>query len=57
VPSALEEELDGVAEEVLDLVAIERSASDQAARLGAPEVLAGYEGLEIELSPALPASQ
>ena len=40
-----------------DLVAIERSASDQAARLGAPEVLAGYEGLEIELSPALPASQ
>lgn len=40
-----------------DIVAIERSASDRAARLGAPEVIAGYEGLEIELSPALPASQ
>jgi ribonuclease BN (tRNA processing enzyme) len=40
-----------------DIVAIEQSASDRAARLGAPEVIAGYEGLEIELSPALPASQ
>jgi phosphoribosyl 1,2-cyclic phosphodiesterase len=39
-----------------DLVAIERAASDYAAQIGAPEVTAGYEGLEIELSAALPGS-
>ena len=40
-----------------DLVAIERSASDYAAHIGAPEVVAGYDGLEIELSPSLPTSE
>ncbi len=37
-----------------DMVAIERSAADLAARIGAPEVTAAYDGLEIELSRALP---
>jgi ribonuclease BN (tRNA processing enzyme) len=40
-----------------DLVAIERSASDYAAHIGVPEVVAGYDGLEIALSPALPKSE
>jgi phosphoribosyl 1,2-cyclic phosphodiesterase len=39
-----------------DLVAIERAASDFAAHIGAPEVIAGFEGLEISLSPASPGS-
>jgi len=39
-----------------DLMAIERSASDYAAHIGVPEVVAGYDGLEIALSPALPKS-
>lgn len=34
-----------------DIVAIERSASDYAAHIGAPEVTAAYEGLEIDLGP------
>jgi len=38
------------------LMAIERSASDYAAHIGVPEVVAGYDGLEIALSPALPKS-
>jgi phosphoribosyl 1,2-cyclic phosphodiesterase len=39
-----------------DLVAIERAASDYAAHIGAPDVTAGYEGLEIELSGLAPGS-
>ena len=37
-----------------DLDAIERAASDYAAHIGAPDVTAGYDGLEIDLRPALP---
>jgi phosphoribosyl 1,2-cyclic phosphodiesterase len=40
-----------------DIVAIERSASDYAARIGGPDVAAGYDGLEIALSPTLPKSE
>jgi ribonuclease BN (tRNA processing enzyme) len=35
---------------------LERSAADVSARVGGPEVIAAYEGLEIELSSALPGS-
>ncbi len=40
-----------------DIVAIERSASEYSAHIGGPEVAAGYDGLEIELSPSLPKSE
>ena len=39
-----------------DLLSIENVASDYAAHIGAPEVTAGYEGLEIELSALAPGS-
>lgn len=39
-----------------DIRDIEKHAADYAAHIGAPEVTAGYEGLEIELAPALPGS-
>ena len=38
------------------LAVMERDASDFSARIGGAEVTAGYEGLQIELAPALPGS-
>jgi phosphoribosyl 1,2-cyclic phosphodiesterase len=38
------------------LDAIERSAIEYAASIGAPEVFASYEGLEVELAPAVPGA-
>ncbi|HEV7524766.1 MAG TPA: MBL fold metallo-hydrolase [Acidimicrobiia bacterium] len=39
-----------------DLAVIERSAADMSARIGGPEVTAAFEGLQIELTPAVPRS-
>ncbi len=38
------------------LAAIERSAAEYSARIGGPEVTAAYEGLEIDLVPAVPGA-
>jgi len=40
-----------------DLAVIERCTADYAQRIGAPEVTASYEGLEIELAPARPGAE
>jgi phosphoribosyl 1,2-cyclic phosphodiesterase len=40
-----------------EIAVIERDAQEQAARIGVPEVIAAYEGLELDLEPATPRAR